>query len=213
MLTGDTPVVGRAQGPAISEPDFLVNLGPLEDLGRAVHSAAVTFADIAWLAGISGGLPVVVKGVLRRDDALACAAHGAAAVIVSNHGGRQLDGAIPSAWALPGIAAALAARPGEPDQPGEPGQAAGPGLPVYADGGIRTGSDALAALALGARAVFVGRPVLWALACGGADGVQELLDGLHADLAGQMALAGAASVSSVPAAVTGPGWPPPGQPL
>jgi 4-hydroxymandelate oxidase len=201
VLTGDTPVVGRTRGPAVSEPDFLVNLGPLEDLGRAVHSAAVTLADIGWLAGISGGLPVVVKGVLRRDDALACAAHGAAAVIVSNHGGRQLDGAVPSAWALPGIAAALAARPG------------GPGLPAYADGGIRTGSDALAALALGARAVFVGRPVLWALACGGADGVQELLEGLRADLAQQMTLAGAASVSSIPAAVTGPGWPPSGQPL
>ena len=205
VLTGDTPVVGRALGPgpsprAVSGPDFLVNLGPLEDLSRAVHSAGVTFADIGWLAETSGGLPIVVKGVLRRDDALACAAHGAAAVIVSNHGGRQLDGAVPAAWALPGIAAGLA-RPG------------GPGLPAYADGGIRTGSDALAALALGARAVFVGRPALWALACGGADGVQELMDGLRADLAQQMTLAGAASVSSIPAAVTGPGWPPPGQPL
>jgi len=203
VLTGDTPVVGRPLGPgpsprAVSGPDFLVNLGPLEDLSRAVHAADVTFADIGWLAEISGGLPVVVKGVLRRDDALACAAHGAAAVIVSNHGGRQLDGAVPAAWALPGIAAALAARPG------------GQGLPAYADGGIRTGSDALAALALGARAVFVGRPVLWALACGGAQAVQELLDGLRADLAQQMALAGAASVSSIAAGITGPGWPSPG---
>jgi 4-hydroxymandelate oxidase len=206
VLTGDTPLVGRPLGPgpgpgAVSVPDFLVNLGPLEDLSRAVHAADVTFADISWLTGISGGLPVVVKGVLRRDDALACAGHGAAAVIVSNHGGRQLDGAVPAAWALPGIAATLAG--------GSPGR----GLPAYVDGGIQTGSDVLAALALGAGAVFVGRPALWALACGGADGVQELLDGLRADLARQMALAGAASVSSVPAAVTGPGWPLPGQPL
>jgi 4-hydroxymandelate oxidase len=199
VLTGDTPVVGRSLGPgrprSVSGPDFLVNLGPLDDLSRAVHAADVTFADIGWLAEISGGLPVVVKGVLRRDDALACAAHGAAAVIVSNHGGRQLDGAVPAAWALPGIAAGLATRR----------------LPAYVDGGIRAGSDALAALALGARAVFVGRPALWALACGGAGGVQELLDGLRTDLARQMTLAGAASLSSIPAAVTGPGWPPPGQ--
>jgi 4-hydroxymandelate oxidase len=209
VLTGDTPVVGRSLGPgpsprAVSGPDFLVNLGPLEDLGRAVHSPAVTFADIGWLAEISGGLPVVVKGVLRRDDALACAAHGAAAVIVSNHGGRQFDGAVPAAWALPGIAADLS---------GLSTRAGGQLLPAFADGGIRTGSDALAALALGARAVFIGRPVLWALACGGAAGVQELLEGLNTDLAQQMTLAGAASVSSIPAAVTGPGWPPPGQPL
>jgi 4-hydroxymandelate oxidase len=220
VLTGDTPVVGRSLGPgpsprAVSGPDFLVNLGPLEDLSRAVHAADVTFADIGWLGEISGGLPVVVKGVLRRDDAMACAAHGAAAVIVSNHGGRQLDGAVPAAWALPGIAAALSAGLPPPVELPRGGAArpGRPGLPAYVDGGIRTGSDALAALALGARAVFVGRPVLWALACGGADGVQELLDGLRADLARQMTLAGAASLSSIPAAVTGPGWSPPGQPM
>ena len=194
VLTGDTPVVGRkARGgpgrPVISDADFLVNLGPLSDPGAAEQAADVTFADIGWLAEISGGLPVVVKGVLQPDDALACAAHGAAAVIVSNHGGRQLDGAIAAASALPGVAAAVPA-----------------GIGVYVDGGIRDGQDVLAALALGARAVFVGRPVLWALACGGADGVRELLAGLTGDLAYLMALAGAASVAEVPAAArAGPG--------
>ena len=89
-------------------------------------------------------------------------------MIVSNHGGRQLDGALPSALALPEVASALR-RARRQAQGGE----------VYADGGIRTGEDALAALALGARAVFLGRPVLWALACGGADGVRALLAGLH----------------------------------
>jgi 4-hydroxymandelate oxidase len=133
---------------------------------------------------------VVVKGVLRPDDALACAAQGAAAIIVSNHGGRQLDGAIPAARALPEVAAAISA--GFPD------------FGVYVDGGIRAGQDVLSALALGARAVFVGRPVLWALACAGADGVRDLLAGLTADLAHAMALAGAASAAEIPAAF--PAW-------
>jgi 4-hydroxymandelate oxidase len=192
VLTADTPVVGRKQRSeqarlAVSDRDFLVNLGPLADDEDAAQAADVTFADIGWLAGIAGGLPVVVKGVLRPDDALACAAHGAAAVIVSNHGGRQLDGAIPTAWALPAVVEAT-------------GAAGAGGCPVYVDGGIRTGRDVLTALALGARAVFVGRPVLWALACGGADGVRELLTGLTAELAHAMALAGAASAADVPAA-------------
>jgi 4-hydroxymandelate oxidase len=201
VLTADTPVVGRkrreAGEQAFTEADMLVNVGPVQDPADLDQSAGVTFADIAWLAEISGGLPVVIKGVLRPDDALACAAAGAAAVIVSNHGGRQLDGAMPAASALPGVAAALSTAPG----PG-PGTGAGTGagagsVPVYADGGIRTGEDVLAAIALGAQAVFVGRPVLWALACGGADGVADLLSGLTDALAHAMALAGAPSLPQV----------------
>ncbi len=166
VLTADTPVVGRKRRDSddgvVSDEVFLVNLGPLDDLDAADQAADLSFADIGWLRDAGGGLPMVVKGVLRGDDARACRAHGAAAVIVSNHGGRQLDGALPAA---------------------------------YADGGIRTGEDALAALALGASAVFLGRPALWALTCGGADGVQSLLDGLTGDLAHAMALAGTASVA------------------
>ena len=138
----------------------------------------VSLADIGWLADISG-LPVVVKGVLRADDAAACLAAGAAAVIVSNHGGRQLDQAMPTALALPGVLAAAAGRP------------------VYVDGGVRTPEHVLAGLALGAGLVFVGRPVLWALACGGADGVQAWLDGLTDGLAHVMALAGAAALDEL----------------
>ena len=195
VLTADTPVVGRKWPgrpgrPAVSDADFLANLGPLTDLGAAEQAADVTFADIGWLAATAGGLPVVVKGVLRPDDALACAAQGAAAIIVSNHGGRQLDGAVPAARALPEVAAAISAT--------------FPDFGVYVDGGIRAGQDVLSALALGARAVFVGRPVLWALACAGADGVRDLLAGLTADLAHAMALAGAASAAEIPAAF--PGW-------
>jgi 4-hydroxymandelate oxidase len=185
----------------VTDEDMAVNLGPLDDVDATAQAANVTFADIGWLSEISGGLPVVVKGVLRGDDACACRAHGAAAVLVSNHGGRQLDGALPSALALPGVAAALAEprESAEPREPAEPAAVAGSpaGGEIYADGGIRTGEDVLAALALGAGAVFIGRPVLWALACAGADGVHSLLTGLTSDLAHAMALAGAASVPQV----------------
>jgi 4-hydroxymandelate oxidase len=218
VLTVDTPEVGRKRRDSddlvIPDEDYLANLGPVEDLSATDLAADVTFADIGWLSEISGGLPVVVKGVLRPDDALACAAAGAAAVLVSNHGGRQLDGAIPTAAALPGIAAALAAAsaPGvasvtpitySPETkgatlaPGAPSITGPGGVPAYVDGGIRSGEDALAALALGASAVLVGRPVLWALACGGADGVAELLTGLTDGLAHAMALAGAATLAEV----------------
>jgi 4-hydroxymandelate oxidase len=185
VLTGDTPAVGRKRRDSVdrvaTDEDFLVNLGPLQDLNTAAQAADVTFADIRWLSDVGGGLPVVVKGVLRAEDAAACREHGAAGVIVSNHGGRQLDGAVASAIALPAVASALAGL----------GAAGGADCEIYADGGIRTGEDALAGLALGARAVFLGRPVLWALACGGAEGVQALLAGLTDDLSHAMALAGA----------------------
>jgi 4-hydroxymandelate oxidase len=132
----------------------------------------VTFGDIAWLREV-GRVPVIVKGVLRADDALARLDAGAAAVAVSNHGGRQLDGALATADALPEIVAAVAGR-------GD----------VYVDGGIRRGSDVLKALALGARAVMVGRPVLWGLATGGAQGVTRVLDDLRRELLEALALCG-----------------------
>lgn len=184
VLTADAPVLGRKRrdrGPGlIADADFLVNLGHLGDQAGAEQAPDVGLDDIGWLREISGGLPVIVKGVLRGDDAAACAASGAAGVVVSNHGGRQLDAAVPTASALPEVAAALAAYPG---------------CEVLVDGGLRSGLDILRALALGARAALVGRPVLWALACGGADGVRDLLTGLTADLAHEMALAGAATLA------------------
>ena len=202
VLTADTPVVGRkgrSQGRSkgddmVSQADFLVNLGQLADLNAAELASNVSFTDIGWLTEISGGLPVVVKGVLRADDAEACLAHGAAGVIVSNHGGRQLDGAVPTAWALPGVAATVrGAWAGRVSVDG----AVSVDSAVSVDGGVRNAEDALAALALGARFVFLGRPVLWALACGGADGVQALLDGLTDDLTHVMALAGAACLADL----------------
>ena len=198
VLTVDTPYVGRKQkvgGVRFSVPDdeFLVNLAQHLVPGSVGRQAAeqdpsVTPDVIARLAAISG-LPVVVKGVLRGDEAARCVDAGAAAVIVSNHGGRQLDRAVPSALALPDVVEGVAGR-----------------VPVLVDGGIRSGLDALTALALGADAVLVGRPVLWALAAGGASGVTELLGALDDDLRHVLAVAGARRPADLdPSMVTGIG--------
>ena len=143
------------------------------------HDPSITFDVIAWLREQSG-LPVIVKGVLRGDDARRCLEAGASAVVVSNHGGRQLDGAVATARALPEVVASV----------GDDGE-------VYVDGGIRSGIDVLRALALGARAVLIGRPVLWGLATGGADGVAAVLQGLRDELHEAAALAGAASIAEI----------------
>jgi 4-hydroxymandelate oxidase len=189
VLTGDTPFVGRKRKVgrvriALPDDHFLVNvrdhLAPGAD-GQiaAAQDPSIDLQTIEWLAGLSG-LPVIVKGVLRGDVAVECLDAGAAGVIVSNHGGRQLDRAVPSALVLPEVVDAVGGR----------------GL-VMVDGGIGSGADVLVALALGASAVMVGRSVLWALASAGAAGVQELLSALGEDLAHVMALAGAKDLASV----------------
>jgi 4-hydroxymandelate oxidase len=184
VLTGDTPHTGvKHRGPlpaVLTDELYLTNLADHLPPGAAFDAAsaqdpATTLADIGWLQELSG-LPVVVKGVLRPDDAVACLDAGAAGVVVSNHGGRQLDRAVSTAQALAGVVDAVAGR-------GE----------VYVDGGIRDGVSILIALALGARAVLVGRPVIWSLAAGGANGVTELLTVLRDDLAHALALAGVTS--------------------
>ena len=146
---------------------------------RSLHDAAVTPKDIAWVREVSG-LPVIVKGVVRGDDAMRAVEHGAAGIVVSNHGGRQLDTAIPAITALPEVVEAVAGR-----------------AEVYVDGGIRRGTDVLKAIALGAQAVMVGRPVLWGLAVGGEAGVRAVLDLLRQEVDLAMALAGARNVSEV----------------
>lgn len=145
---------------------------------------------IGWLAQASG-LPVVVKGVLRADDARRCVEAGAAAVIVSNHGARQLDQGPPTAEVLPEVVGALAG-----------------GAEVYVDGGVRRPGDVAVALALGARAVLVGRPVLWALAAGGGPGVTALFEWFGAELARVMALCGAPAVADLSGDLVrpAPGW-------
>jgi 4-hydroxymandelate oxidase len=140
---------------------------------------ALTPDDIGWLAGLSS-LPVVVKGVQRADDAVRCMDAGAAGVVVSNHGARQLADAPATADILEEIVEAVDGR-----------------AEVYVDGGLRRSPDVAKALALGARAAFVGRPSLWALATGGADGVARMLGWFETELRRTMALCGAATVDEL----------------
>jgi 4-hydroxymandelate oxidase len=183
VLTVDLPVLGRRRRDAAHDfalpADLPLANHPPEGTPTA-DSPLWTFDDIARFGELSG-LPVVVKGVLRGDDAARCVEAGAAAVWVSTHGGRQADPVVASAHALPDVVDAV-----------------GDDVEVYADGGIRSGSDVLTALALGATAVFVGRPVIWGLAAGGAEGVSRVLDGLGEELAHTMALCGVSDVRSVP---------------
>jgi len=202
VLTVDTPLLGRRlrdERNAFCLPEGLrmENLvsaieGAPEDgsmlasyvAGR--HDASLGFDDIAWLRSLSH-LPVLVKGVVRADDAAACVDAGAAGVIVSNHGGRQLDASPATLDALPGVV-----------------QAVGERCEVFLDGGIRRGSDVLIALALGARAVLVGRPALWGLAVDGEAGVTQILAQLDEELSRAMALAGCARLADIDRSLVAP---------
>lgn len=200
VLTVDAPVSGvrdreRRQGPGVPPEVRAVNL---VDRPRAEVQTAGTVAspvfdhlalaapgwdDVAWLASRTR-LPLLLKGVLHADDARKAQAVGAAGVVVSNHGGRTLDTAVPTAWALPRIV-----------------EAVGDAMPVLVDGGIRRGTDVLKALALGARAVLVGRPIVCALACAGALGVAHALRLLRDELEAAMALCGCATLEQIDRAV------------
>ena len=193
VLTVDQPVYGSspraARAPLAPSPDIRNANLPGQPIAqnsyKPDYSGRVTFpvtwSDLEWLAGRSP-VDVVVKGVLRGDDAARCAEAGAKAIIVSNHGGRHLDAAVASADALPEVAAAVAGK-----------------AELYVDGGIRRGTDIVKALALGARAVLVARPVIWGLALGGAEGVRAVLDHLRAELVRSMALCGVARLDEIKA--------------
>lgn len=196
VLTADTPYVGhRARSAALSRPlpltdeQALTNMrdhlpADVTDIWELIDQRAdLALADIAWVAEASH-LPVIVKGVLRADDATACVEAGASGIWVSNHGGRQLDRVVPTAAALPGVVAAV-----------------GDAVPVIVDGGVRDGFDALTALALGARAVMLGRPIMWALAAGGRDAVAAMLTELTAEVRHAMGLAGASCVDELDASM------------
>ena len=179
VLTLDTPVVGTkyATGDQVVwdtvDPALLrVNFDPgYADQPGAAKATDLGVEDIAWLAERSG-LPVVVKGVLRADDARRCVVAGASAVWVSNHGGRQLDRAASTAGCLAAVRASLP-----------------PGTPVFVDGGVRSGLDVLAALALGADHVFLGRLPLLALV-NGRHGVSTALARLREEAVEALRLAG-----------------------
>jgi len=145
----------------------------------------LTWPDLERLRGMTS-LPILVKGLQHPDDARLAVEHGADGIVVSNHGGRQVDGAIASLDALPGIVEVVGGR-----------------VPVLFDSGIRSGADAFIALALGADAVLVGRPWVYGLALAGADGVRAVMEHLLAELDLTMALAGVASVADITPHVLG----------
>ena len=198
-LTVDVPRLGRR------ERDFRHNLGfpedvipvnfaseiditsiPLDQQGSALSAyaaslldASLTWDDIGWLHPLTS-VPLVLKGILSPRDAVLAAEHGAAGIVVSNHGGRQLDVVPAGVEVLPEIVAAVGDR-----------------LEVYVDGGVRRGTDIVKALALGARAVLFGRPYIWGLAVDGEAGVRRVLEMLRIELELAMALCGVTSVDQI----------------
>lgn len=150
---------------------------PMTDVAAALTEASVTWLDLSWIQQIWKG-PIVVKGVLTADDARRCVDLGVSAVIVSNHGGRQLDGVAASLRALPEVVAAVGGE-----------------IEVLVDGGIRRGSDVVKALCLGARAVLIGRAYAYGLAAAGTDGVAGVLEVLRSDISRTLKLLGCETVS------------------
>jgi 4-hydroxymandelate oxidase len=146
----------------------------------------LSFADLDWLCGCTR-LPVVVKGVCRADDSRQIAEHGAKAIVVSNHGGRQLDTAPATCEVLPHVVEAI-----------------GDSCEIYVDGGIRRGSDVLKAIALGARAVLVGRPILWGLTVAGEQGALAVLEILRRELDEAMLLCGCTTLKDVSRSLLAP---------
>jgi 4-hydroxymandelate oxidase len=159
---------GRPMARTAYHPDFA---------GKVVYPA--TWRELEWLVKRSP-VPVIVKGILRADDAVRCIDCGARAIMVSNHGGRHLDTTVTTAAAVGEISSALAGR-----------------AEVYVDGGIRRGTDIFKALALGARAVMLGRPVIWGLTLRGAEGVADVLEHLRIELVRAMQLAGTAKLADI----------------
>ena len=187
VVTVDSPVFGYKDRSERSEEWFdwppagnLVDAPPPDDGGETDDGAPITWADIEWLRTVTR-LPLVLKGILTAEDAvLGVERGGVAGIVVSNHGGRQLDTVAPTIDALPEVVEAVAGR-----------------CEVYLDGGVRRGTDVLKALALGARAVFVGRPVLWGLAVAGSEGAQHVLELLRDELEQALALTGRSTLSSI----------------
>src|SRR5690606_39069938 len=165
----------------MSFPNIMLPEGPMPytDIGAQLAAAAVSWSDIAWIAEAWGG-PIVVKGVHTADDARRAVDAGAAAVVVSNHGGRQLDGVAPSLHVLPEVLDAV-----------------GDQVEVLMDGGIRRGADVAKALALGARAVLVGRAYAYGLAAAGREGVTRAIEILRSELERTLKLLGCPSVNDL----------------
>lgn len=200
VLTVDTPVLGRRERDTRNEFALPAGIGianfaglkerlehapgwgPGSSFSAYVHNlfdASLTWESVEWLRKFTK-LPILLKGILTPEDARKAVSAGASGIIVSNHGGRQLDDAIATIDALPAITDAV-----------------GGSIEVFVDGGIRRGADVFKALALGARAVLIGRPYLWALAANGEQGVRDVLEILRSELELTMALAGRPTISAI----------------
>jgi len=203
-LTVDTPVLGcrysklsfglpkgiecvHLRGLDVSGLDVSVQApGPKAQRGRIfdpIFDPSFNWNDLEWLRSIAG-VPVLVKGVLNPEDGKRAVEYGADGVIVSNHGGRNLDTVPSTIEALPRVVEAVAGR-----------------IPVMLDSGIRRGTDVLAALALGAKAVFIGRPYVYGLAAGGAQGVERVINILRDEFERAMALTGRCSIAAIDSSV------------
>ena len=181
-------------GLPMSFPNILLPEGPMPyaDIGAQLAAAAVSWSDIAWIAEAWDG-PIVVKGVHTADDARRAVDAGASAVVVSNHGGRQLDGVAATLHVLPEVLDAVGDR-----------------VEVLLDGGVRRGADVAKAVALGAKAVLVGRAYAYGLAAAGREGVAKALEVLRTELERTLKLLGCPSVAELDASYLGEpeGWPP-----
>jgi 4-hydroxymandelate oxidase len=156
----------------------LPNLPTRETFTESFESA-LNWSDLEWLRSLTS-MPLIIKGIQTAEDARLCAEYGAEALVVSNHGGHALQGTEGTIDMLPQVADAVGDR-----------------MEVYLDGGVRKGSDVLKALSLGARAVFIGRPIFWGLSVGGEDGVTKVLEILRAELSVAMGLCGVTDVKKV----------------
>ena len=195
VLTVDVPLLGRRERDLRNMFTLPEGVGmahtyepawapPSEERSRAwaspIASANLTWDDLKWIRAAAGELPLLLKGIVRGDDATRALELGVDAIWVSNHGGRQLDGAIATLDALADVVAVVRGR-----------------CPIVLDGGIRRGTDIIKALALGADAVAIGRPQMYGLAAGGADGVRRVVELLRAELDLAMALVGAPSLAAL----------------
>lgn len=181
-FTVDLPVVGLRHRD--DRNAFVMPIGlPQDDL---VFDPNISWDDIAWIRE-HAPLPILVKGVLTAEDALIAVDRGADGIVVSNHGGRQLDGVAAGISVLPEVVDAVAGR-----------------VPVLVDGGVRRGADVFRAIALGAAAVMVGRPTCWGLAVGGEEGVADVLRILRSELENAMSLAGTRTVAEITRAFVTP---------
>jgi 4-hydroxymandelate oxidase len=177
VWTVDVPALGLRRRDARN--GFVLPMG-LTGGAASDFEPDLTWDDLPWIRERAPGLPVIVKGLLTAEDARLAVEHGADAIVVSNHGGRQLDRSPTGIDALPEVVAAVEGR-----------------VPVLMDGGVRRGLDVLTALALGATATLVARPTAWGLAAAGEAGVRDVLRILHDELVHAMTLTGCASAGDI----------------